>query len=100
MMKKILILAALACNSCEPNETPSIPSPETPAAQTSEPEASKPQTLIGVPLEKAQKIATAAAISHRVVEIDGESQPVTRDFRPDRLNFIVEKGVVKGVTNG
>jgi len=100
MMKKLLILTPIFLIGCQPKENQSIPSPETPAVQTPKPDASKPQTLIGIPVSEAQKLAEAASILHRVVEIDGESQPVTRDFRPERLNFAVKKGIVSGVTNG
>ena len=37
---------------------------------------------------------------HRVIEMDGEPRPVTKDFRPERLNFKVEAGVVIAVTKG
>lgn len=59
-----------------------------------------PQSLVGMPLEKAQKACDDRDLRHRVVEIDGKPQIVTRDFRPDRLNFAVKEGKVTAVTMG
>lgn len=59
-----------------------------------------PQSLVGMPLKKAQKACDDRSLPHRVVEIDGEPQIVTRDFRPERLNFAIKEGVVIAVTMG
>ena len=61
---------------------------------------SKPETLVGQPLEKVEAACDAAEVSHRVVKVDGESRMVTKDYRPKRLNFTVEKGVITLVTKG
>lgn len=59
-----------------------------------------PQSLVGMTLEKAQKACDERDLPHRVVEIDGEPQIVTRDFRPERINFAVKEGKVIAVTMG
>ncbi|MDP4625519.1 MAG: hypothetical protein NWT08_10330 [Akkermansiaceae bacterium] len=59
-----------------------------------------PKSLVGMPLEKAQKACDERKLPHRVVEIDGQPQIVTRDFRPERLNFTVNEGKVTAVTMG
>jgi len=56
--------------------------------------------MIGQPLEKVQAACDAAEVRHRVIEVDGESRMVTRDYRPDRLNFKVKAGLVTEVTKG
>lgn len=59
-----------------------------------------PQSLVGMPLESAQRACNERSLPHRVVLIDGKPQIVTRDFRPERLNFAVKKGIVIAVTTG
>ncbi|MGJ8643725.1 MAG: hypothetical protein ACSHX9_09980 [Luteolibacter sp.] len=59
-----------------------------------------PKSLVGMSLEKAQKACDDRNLPHRVVEIDGQPQIVTRDFRPERLNFAVKEGKVTSVTMG
>lgn len=58
------------------------------------------ETLVGQQLEQVQAACVAAEVTHRVIEMDGEPRPVTKDFRPERLNFKVEAGVVIAVTKG
>lgn len=104
-MNKLLPLLTLTCLfSCQKNidelkpdeiipvKTAPAPEPEIDVAQT--------QTMIGQHLEKVQAACDAAEVRHRVIEVDGESLMVTKDFRPDRLNFKVQAGLVKGVTKG
>lgn len=59
-----------------------------------------PQSLVGMPLEKAQKACDDRSLPHRVTVIDGKPQIVTRDFRTERLNFAVKEGKVIAVTMG
>ena len=35
-----------------------------------------------------------------VIEVDGEPRMVTKDHRPDRLNFKVKAGLITEVTKG
>ncbi len=63
-------------------------------------DVTKPDTLIGQPLEKVQAACDAAEVAHRVVEVDGVSRPVTRDYRRERLNFKVADGKITAVTKG
>lgn len=88
-----------ACDRQRPGDSPAPSSPiEDTRAAGADPRHA--ESLVGLPLEKAAALADAASISHRVVEVDGESRPVIRDYRPDRLNFTVEKGTVTKVTKG
>ncbi len=102
-MKYLLpIIPILALVSCQTNAEKSdsgdpAPTAEVPAGT---PDPAKPSSLVGHPLEKVQAACDAAEIKHRVIEIDGNPLPVTMDMRPDRLNFVVKKGVVTAVTKG
>ena len=57
-------------------------------------------TLVGMKLARARKAAQEAGYAFRVVSVDGESRPVTMDYRPDRLNATVVDGRVTEVTVG
>ena len=63
-------------------------------------DVTKAETLIGQPLEKVQAACDAAKVRHRVIEVDGESRMVTRDYLPNRLNFKVKAGLVTEVSKG
>lgn len=53
---------------------------------------------IGQTFEDAQDIASENNRDIRAIEIDGEPQAVTADYRPGRLNVVVEDGKVVDVT--
>jgi hypothetical protein len=54
--------------------------------------------LIGMTTTEAEAYATENDLLFRIVEIDGEPQPVTKDYRPGRINASVEDGVVVSYT--
>lgn len=102
-MKNLLPLLTLACllscqtNGDQPKSDEKIPAETIPAPEI---EVTKTETMIGQPLEKVQAACDAAEVRHRVIEVDGESRMVTKDYRPDRLNFKVNAGLVIEVTKG
>ena len=63
-------------------------------------DVSKPDSLIGLPVADVEAACKATGVRCRIVEIDGESLPVTMDFSPDRLNFKVNGGKITAVTKG
>ena len=58
------------------------------------PTQSGTEAIIGMTVSQAQAYAEANDILFRVVEIDGEPQMVTEDFRPGRINATSENGVI------
>ena len=56
--------------------------------------------LIGLSEPDAQTCIEEAGLTGRVVYRDGESFPVTLDYRPDRINMSIEEGFVVEVTLG
>jgi hypothetical protein len=74
---------------------------EEPAPDQEEPEASfdvsDANSLVGQSFGKVEPALKAAEISYRVVERDGESFPITEDFRPERLNFKISDGIITAV---
>jgi len=72
-------------------------SDDVPAAAIREEDAQK---LVGLGEDEATKIATGNGWTVRVAERDGESFMLTTDYRLDRVNLTVMKGVVTAVTIG
>lgn len=93
------MLALISCQTDAEKSDPGTPAPPAVAPSTS-PDPTKPSSLIGLPLEKAQSACDSAEVKYRVIESDGKPLPVTMDMRPDRLNFVVKKGIVTAVTKG
>lgn len=60
--------------------------------------AAKTGDYTGLSVEQAEEIAQARGEQFRVVEIDGELQPTTRDFQEGRINAVVEAGVITSYT--
>lgn len=56
------------------------------------------EAIIGMVTAQAEAYTTDNNILFRVVEIDGEPQPITEDYRPGRINASVENGVVVNYT--
>lgn len=90
--------------SCQAkNEVAADPAPENAPASAEAAAAidvHKPESLVGLPHADVKAACDAAGVRNRVIELDGESQPVTRDYRPDRLNFKVKDGKITAVSKG
>jgi len=56
--------------------------------------------LIGKTVNEVRLLANDEGLNTRIVKIDGNSLIVTSDFRVDRLNLEVEKGLVVNIYNG
>jgi len=56
--------------------------------------------FINLKYENAVTLAKQRKLPHRIVKKDGVFLPVTRDYRPNRLNFSLEKGIVTHVSRG
>ena len=99
----LLIPSLLGIASCQTDlEDPPVKEQEASEVESAEVslDLDKPETLVGKRLERVQAACTTAEIPHRVVEVDGESRPVTMDVRPERLNFKVKGGRIIEVTKG
>ena len=59
--------------------------------------AAKALDLIGMEVNQAQALAEEANVLFRVVEIDGEPQIVTKDYRIGRINASTEASIVTEV---
>lgn len=94
----VILTPLLLLASCQRDSNKGAPESSQPGKPL--PDATVPATLIGLPLKEAEDLADRAKIPHRVISIDGQSRPGTMDYRTDRLNFTVVKGVVTAVKKG
>ena len=82
-------------------ETPStdvaVPPVESAPVEIS---AAAADELVGLNEDEAIKTAESNGWSWRIAMRDGESFPLTMDFRSDRVNFTIENGVVTAVVVG
>lgn len=72
-----------------------------PADKPAEPTASiefENTDYVGLSVPNAQKKAKSTNTPFRLIGIDGEAQAVTMDYRPGRINAIVEQGVIVSYT--
>ena len=97
----LVILCPLLVVGCQPKQSPEADGTASGSAEK-QPSAAMPapDSFIGLRLAEAEEKAEKADLPHRVVRRDGQDLPVTRDYRPERLNFVVEKGIVTKVSNG
>lgn len=101
-MRSLPFLACLTLAACQQRDAKppeSAPPPPPPPAKVS-PDPADAASYVGMTVEEASSRADKAGIRWRIVEEDGQSRPVTKDFRPDRLNFAVAAGKIIRVTKG
>jgi hypothetical protein len=79
---------------------PGTPPPNPGEAPAGAPEELTDGSFIGLSIEQGQALAERHHLPARVVKLDGEEMMVTQDYRPERLNFTVENGVITKVTRG
>ena len=58
------------------------------------------EAVIGMTVDEATAWANERGMTVRVVKLDGESLPGTKDYRPERINVEVENGVITAATLG
>jgi len=92
----------------EPLPTDSTPPVTEPVPQDSAPGAAEPiaisqsaaDTLVGLSLEEATKVAGSRGWTLRVASVDGKENMLTADYSYSRVNVSVVDGVVTAVTIG
>jgi hypothetical protein len=77
----------------------SAPSGSVPSDCPPEPTEESAADLVGLTEADATDAAEACGWILRVVRRDGEDQPATRDFRPNRVNVEVTDGEVTAIVN-
>lgn len=96
MIKRLAIILAFATlipmiQSCGPEGDTGMKKPPSEASDSD---------FVGLPLTKAEELAEARGLRHRVVKEDGTPLPAIKDYRPDRVNFEIELSKVVAVSRG
>lgn len=56
--------------------------------------------FLGLTEKEGADRADSEGLSHRVLSVDGQPRPATKDYRPDRINFEIVNGRITSVTRG
>jgi hypothetical protein len=88
----------LTLPSCQRQSDPVAVEASSPTEPKLDP--AMPESYIRLPEKDAASMAEKAGVAWRIIEVDGQPRPATKDHRPDRLNFALEKGKVIRVTRG
>jgi hypothetical protein len=100
-MKTLIALTApLVLFACQPKHSPKTSAGNPEAEKQPTAATPTPESFVGLTAQAAAEKAEKADLPHRIIKKDGEDLPVTRDYRPERLNFTVDKGIVTQVTGG
>ncbi len=96
MKKTILIstlmLGTVALAACEPNATTTVGSPNP--TKPVKPIVNQNADYVGLTEEAAVQLAESRGARFRVVERDGQSLPITKDYIVGRINATVQNGIV------
>ena len=98
-----VVALAAGCSNAGPAANPSEFATVTgsPVAVADEITALCEQVIAeSLPVEAATALAEASGYATRIVSLDGEPQPATKDYREDRMSFDVEAGLVTGCVVG
>ena len=76
------------------------PAPEAPPLIEKGENAASDEAFIGRTAEAAAARAKEQGLLSRVVSVDGQLRPKTKDYRPNRVNFEIERGKVVRVSRG
>ncbi len=95
-----IILSALLFSSCQEKPADGNPAPEAPPVTGKGENAASDDAFIGRTAESAAALAKERDLISRIVSVDGQPRPATKDYRPNRVNFEIEQGKVVKVSRG
>lgn len=93
-----LCLFAVSCREKPKAEAPSPPAVEEPVQKGESPDSDAAFT--GLSQAEGEALAKERKLISRVVMVDGQPKPATRDYRPDRVNFEIEQGRIVRTSRG
>lgn len=91
----LALLFLLPLASCETSGPSLPPLPHKPSQLPH-----KDTVYLGMGLYEAEALARSRGLEPRVVRVDGQLQPATKDLRPNRVNFDIKNGVVSHAVRG
>jgi hypothetical protein len=102
---RFLLLPAIAffMSSCRDELKPGSAAPEPGAPEPVVEKGiaqEKDADFVGLPEKEGAALAEKRGLKQRVVSVDGQLRPTTRDYRKDRVNFELEGGKIVKVSRG
>lgn len=94
----LLPVIAFLMSSCRDEVKPGTPVPEPVVEKGIAQE--KDADFVGLLEKDGAALAEKRGLRHRVVSVDGQLRPTTRDYRKDRVNFELEVGKIVKVSRG
>lgn len=95
-----LALFAVLLSSCQEKSTAANPAPPVPPVVDKGGDADTDDAFIGQAVDAAAALAKERKLISRIISVDGQPRPATKDYRPDRVNFEIEQGKVVKVSRG
>jgi len=87
---------AFIMSSCRDEMKHGTPAPEPVVEKGAAQE--KDADFVGLAEKDGAALAEKRGLRHRVVSVDGQLRPTTRDYRKDRVNFELEGGKIVKVS--
>lgn len=95
-----LSLFAVLLSSCQEKSADAAPAPPAPPVVDKGENAASDDAFIGQTSDAAAALAKERKLTSRIISVDGQPRPATKDYRPDRVNFEIEQGKVVKVSRG
>ena len=96
----LILVGIVAMEITRRSSAPTQSNEPKPVTNECAPENSDKDCYVGLTEEAARARAAARGLNVRIIERDGTMLPMTMDYRKDRLNFALESGHVKSVSEG
>lgn len=95
-----LALFVILLSSCQEKSTDATPAPPAPPVVDKGENVASDDAFIGQTAAAAAALAKERKLVSRIISVDGQPRPATKDYRPDRVNFEIEQGKVVKVSRG
>jgi hypothetical protein len=92
------LVIAFFMSSCRDEMKPGTSAPEPLVEKGAAQE--KDADFVGLPEKEGAALAEERGLKHRIVSVDGQLRPTTRDYRTDRVNFELEGGKIVKISRG
>lgn len=100
LLKSLVAGLPLLIASCRDSGTAPVTGGGTPVVPKKGGDVPSDSAFIGLTEKEGADRAEAEGLRHRVISVDGQPRPATKDYRPDRINVEIVNGRIAAVTRG
>ena len=94
-----VVLFPVACRESVEAPAPGSTQGDAPLTKKGESPATDAD-FVGLTESEGAALAKERSLIHRIVSVDGQPRPATRDYRPERVNFDLVQGRIVKVSRG